>query len=1101
MLNYFTGIIVKLVNSVRNFFTSINLLKQLTPKRFLKKKPAKVSPHIEAFEEELNEALKALKKKLAPDSLGDSYVYDLPWYMVVGNSQSGKTSFIRNSGFDISPLGKNSIEDKTGTGTCNWWFSNYAVFLDTTGQFVTEDAQDLWDKLIRFLKDRRKKKPFDGLIITVDNEQIRELDNEALSTYAYDLRSKIIDELTIAFKFSFPVYLVFTKSDTIEGFYEFFSDLTSEERSYVWGATFSRERARDKAVEEIFESEFKKLFSRLLNRRLFTFSTRQPSEHTYTAFAFPLNFVNLQDKLSHFIRRLFNIGPSREIAQPSIRGFYFTSGIIDKSKAGQPQSYFIKNFLNDIVFPDKALIQPKFTIWTAPAIITAVAAVILITCMTISFFGNRGFIKGVYQSSNALHENRIDDDFENLDYLREYVKKLDTYENEGIPFKYNSGLYRGTWVNPPARNVYFERFDKRILIPVGRAIEGKLSKVVKDIQTMTQEEKDKRGELASEEDYILYSAYKTLTNPASKPDRDFFSSLMVQIYLDDYQEVTGRQADEGLTKNVKKQIAFYLSQFGKPDVPYLERNDILIAQIQEIIKELSPDKQIFKDIAAKGKKMFPPVNLERIMKGYRRTNTALIGDYEFSGIYTKHGWNDYVKEEIQKQGGSHSLQEDNFTQRDLIKKLDTLYFEQFINNWRRFFSSIGIKKFESLDYALNALNELSSGRDSSLLYLFGEFSSMTQKIDITGSINRQTVIDDEFRSLYETLTQEHAKTSSFENYLGELINLRNSLKELAEASEKEVIITIKDKVKLQLSGKEVTFLTTVWEATETLLNEIDEENRESVRAVLELPLKNTWELLLFIVQQDLEKKWHSEVCKHFNKNLKNTYPFSSGAQDASIKELTVFFSPESGVFSRFYISEIKPFFIWKDGRLEPKTWIGMGVSLPDDMLINMNRAYALSEGVFSEEKKKGEMLSFELCPIPIPITDLDRVLLKINNAKVDYRFQPQWWYPVSWPGTQRVNEASIEVIGKQSESIQYTGPMSFFKIIDDAQILALDDNDMRSDCEVTEKDKKISWQVGPYAVQYYLRFEDKESDIFLVFDRLSHFKCESAVADESSTSE
>ena len=45
-------------------------------------------------------------------------------------------------------------------------------------------------------------------------------------------------ELYDRLKVAFPVYVMFTKADLIEGFGEFFGDLREKERRVVWGATF-----------------------------------------------------------------------------------------------------------------------------------------------------------------------------------------------------------------------------------------------------------------------------------------------------------------------------------------------------------------------------------------------------------------------------------------------------------------------------------------------------------------------------------------------------------------------------------------------------------------------------------------------------------------------------------------------------------------------------------------------------------------------------------------------------------------------------------------------------------------------------------------------
>ncbi|HFL6626576.1 TPA: type VI secretion system membrane subunit TssM, partial [Salmonella enterica] len=70
---------------------------------------------------------------------GKRFLYELPWFMVVGSPGDGKTTALLNTGLQF-PLAEqmeqtSRILTVPGGGTlhCDWWFTNEAVLIDTAG--------------------------------------------------------------------------------------------------------------------------------------------------------------------------------------------------------------------------------------------------------------------------------------------------------------------------------------------------------------------------------------------------------------------------------------------------------------------------------------------------------------------------------------------------------------------------------------------------------------------------------------------------------------------------------------------------------------------------------------------------------------------------------------------------------------------------------------------------------------------------------------------------------------------------------------------------------------------------------------------------------
>ena len=141
-------------------------------------------------------------------------LYVLPWYMVIGESGSGKTTSL-NSARLASPIRDSSrVQGISGTKQCEWWFFEQAVIIDTAGRYampVNEGKdKDEWQKFLSLLIRYRRKEPLNGLIVTVAADRLLESGQEQLEKDGCTIRQRI-DELMRALGVRVPVYVLVTK--------------------------------------------------------------------------------------------------------------------------------------------------------------------------------------------------------------------------------------------------------------------------------------------------------------------------------------------------------------------------------------------------------------------------------------------------------------------------------------------------------------------------------------------------------------------------------------------------------------------------------------------------------------------------------------------------------------------------------------------------------------------------------------------------------------------------------------------------------------------------------------------------------------------------
>jgi len=317
------------------------------------------------------------KLKTATGGKG-AYLYDLPWYAIIGPPGSGKTTALLNSGLEF-PLAEGRVAGVGGTRFCDWWLSERAVLIDTAGRYTTQDSdadadKAGWERFLDLVKKNRPRQPLNGVLVAFGVDMLSRLDTSAREAHARSVRRRI-KELETRLGQRLPVYFLVSKTDLLPGFTEFFDDLDKTSREQVWGFTFPATTTPEGAVTK-FTEEFKLLSDRL-EARLFERlqAERGPSQRALIA-GFPAQLASMEQPLQAFVQGAF--GGSKLDPAPFLRGVYFTSGTqqgtpldrlsgalsrafgLDPSRPasvmGQKgRAYFLGRLLKDVVFNEARL--------------------------------------------------------------------------------------------------------------------------------------------------------------------------------------------------------------------------------------------------------------------------------------------------------------------------------------------------------------------------------------------------------------------------------------------------------------------------------------------------------------------------------------------------------------------------------------------------------------------------------------------------------------------------------------------------------------------------------------------------------------------------
>ena len=430
--------------------------------------------------------------------VGQRYLYELPWYVIIGAPGSGKTTALLNSGLEFplaATLGDASVRGLGGTRNCDWWFTNQAVMIDTAGRYTTQDSdretdQKAWSGFLGLIKKSRPRQPVNGVLVTVSVTDLLTRSAAQRAEHAAAVRTRV-QELHEQLGIRFPIYLLVTKCDLLAGFMDYLGDAGKEMRQDPWGFTFKlddQQRSDLKAFAEEFDALERRLGDGLIDR----LQSERDVQRRARIYAFPQQFAGLRGVLGEFVLKVFS--PSQFEEHPLLRGVYFISGTqegtpIDRMlgsisrtyrlartslPANQPsgKSFFLSRLLREVVFSEAELAgtnlkweRRRSALALAGYTLVGLLSVGAVTAWGISYFNNRHYVGEVSARVDGVRRlvqatpNRASSDVVVLLPALAATRALAVDEQRSVPLSLGFGLYQGRKLDSATQLVY-----KRMLV-------------------------------------------------------------------------------------------------------------------------------------------------------------------------------------------------------------------------------------------------------------------------------------------------------------------------------------------------------------------------------------------------------------------------------------------------------------------------------------------------------------------------------------------------------------------------------------------------------------------------------------------------------------
>ena len=292
--------------------------------------PAPIASMTQAADLELS--FRRGMKTLRGVTSGAGYRYRIPWYMMLGPTGSGNSTFLRQIPLPRRVQGNADLS--AASHTVGWHFFDGGVVLDVTGSVVlkkdlTSDERG-WQRLLALLKRHRPERPIDGVVLTLSAADLRSWrgrSKEELREIGGALFRRL-REAQAELGVRFPVYVLLTQADRLPGFSSFVNAVPRRfhQDIFGWSSPYSLEASfREEWVDEALDG----IADSLRDRSTEVLASRTQLADADAVFRFP----DVADELRWATRTIL-----AEVFEDSayhesffLRGVYF-SGMVEKGE-------------------------------------------------------------------------------------------------------------------------------------------------------------------------------------------------------------------------------------------------------------------------------------------------------------------------------------------------------------------------------------------------------------------------------------------------------------------------------------------------------------------------------------------------------------------------------------------------------------------------------------------------------------------------------------------------------------------------------------------------------------------------------------------------
>jgi len=894
--------------------------------------------------DDLDAVVREAARRLKRSTLGKGTdLSSQPLVFFLGDPGSTKTTILIHSALDPELLAGQVYRDTEvlPTTAANVWYTRQAIFVDPAGDLMGQP--DRWKRLMRLMQPARfsaaigkKTQAPRAAVVCFDCETFLQPGASEVSISAARRLSVRLQEVSQTLGISFPVYVLFTRTDRISFFTEFVRGMSKDEANEVLGTTlplrslsagvYADEETRRlaKAFDEIFYS--------LAERRTQLLPRENESDKLPGIYEFPRELNKLRTLLVQFLVDLLR--PSHLGTNPFLRGFYFTGvrpvvvddiaaarsapieaeesdlgagatqifrGVGGKLQAApsapravgprrMPQWVFLTNLFNEVLAKDRVALAASGSSSRVNMVRRLVlgAAVflglVLLMGFTISFFRNRLMESRVQEEVADLRavqptttQPAVLADLQKLEALRQDVAMLSDYEQNGAPWSMRWGLYSGDRVYHDAKPVYFDRFNRLLFAET-------LGRIRDNLSLLQGQSAANAPDGAFDKAYNQLKAYLITTEPLDhdKSTKEFLSPQLMQYW------VNGRDIDKDRKDLASTQFDFYATELAR-EIPFTNGySKMLVDSSRAYLDQFAGIKRYYALLLAKASKDNPDVSFN---DKFPDSVGTIASSRKVRGAFTRGGFQvvqdalqnpaTFATGEVWVVGKTGAQDMDSAA---LRVNLTQLYNVDFVKEWNEVLRTSSVTPYRDNADAEKKLDKLTSPT-TPLLELF---YFVSHNIDVAPADVKQSFAPVQ---TVEPPGPPDKLPPAFivgpaKDYIGSLTKIQSDIHALVENS------VPTDQGQTNLNGS----IKAGYEAAKSVYTSLPVDaqykNQDEVHRLLREPILDA-ENISRKLPGDAANGSAKGYCFKFG-DVAKKYPFNANAsQDASLEELYSVFGPTS----------------------------------------------------------------------------------------------------------------------------------------------------------------------------------------------------------------
>jgi type VI secretion system protein ImpL len=1047
------------------------------------------SEEMHVIGERFSQAMTTLRKLKFKGGRGRKALYELPWYVIIGPPGSGKTTALINSSLEFplaEKLGKEALHGVGGTRNCDWWFTNEAVLIDTAGRYTTQDSHKVidsssWDGFLGLLKKYRRRRPINGAIVAISLQELLTQTEEERNAHARIIRSRL-DELMSKLEIRFPIYLMFTKSDLVSGFSEYFEDLNKEDREQVWGVSLpDSPHASHSPDFDFIQEQYDALVKRLYESAITRVHQERDINRRAAIQSFPQQMENLKEIATSFVQKAFV--KNRYEYQPYLRGVYFTSGTqdgtpIDRlmssvsanfgfSRQGMTstsimgKSFFLGKLFRDIIFPESELVgvNRKYEAmlrWAQRAGyvgLTAITASLLIV-WTGSFTRNEMYMHQVHAYVSKYKDeqkniNQWSHDLQSvLPSLNALSKASMVYNSESHPWLAGLGMYDSS-VDNAADQAYREKLQSLFLPRLLKYMEYHL----------------RRGQQGQNlyDDFRTYMMFSKIKHMDKADITSWFEHHWNREYVGKDSVTSG--------------LLLHLSDLLKLNLKPAKLNTGLVSVIRSELLRVPLAQRIYNRLRTNPEYSTRVDLVTNFGESVRETysiNNSVAQDLHIPVLFTAQVYKSIdlspdsnLISKLARENWVLSDDSDNnaHLSKDKLKtiseKVKGYYSDEYRSYWLKVYGALSLKPFADIRHADDALLSLVDPVYSPLVSILRVGSANTtltnqsvqdvaennkggvkgKALNFVSSHVKMTSVDKQFRELNQ-ISREYS------NHPAQIQNLIQKIKQVQEFV--NGIVISPDPGKKAYEVAKIRFQGGTGGAINSLLS-YSQTLPEPVNRWMQTLSNETWKVIFRAAHGYVSRAWHNQIYSSCQNALNGKYPFNvNSSDDVAMIDFTEYFKP-GGTINKFSDQYIKPFVNVNSG------WSNKGVGpysigLHKQALAQIKNAFRIRD-VFFRKNPTAPTLSFQLRPYKMKKTD-ERFFLESGSKRISYSHGPKFWSTFKWTGSD--DNDGIRLVFEDLDGMQHTenyeGPWAWFKLQNHSRVFrATDSNHYLMTFSVTDE--------------------------------------------------